>query len=214
MKNKFRRFLSTVIFSFLAVSSVGTAAYELQYEGGESDFTLSGKAELEKAGQIVTLKVEKEGELLYTRQTETNADGTYSFVFNISPYGEADVTVSENGSLEEGELYKSTPLEVETALSRLNSTESENDIINDTGNKMDKILQVSPIEFNSLKESGLLTQYLADKSFSTLSDFLKNYKSGEMLVKVEASTTSDEVYSLIEDGSMFYLLMKTIEIKE
>ncbi len=187
--------LAVVLAACFAFSASSTAfGYELSYDGAESNFTVSGKTGEEKAGQIITVKVEKDSSLIYARQTETDEKGEYKLTFNISENGESQITVSENGVLKSGSIYKSTPDEVTAVLERLNGSENEEAIIADKS----KVLQIALEEFNDYKKSGLLADYLKDKSFDSLRAFLDTYNKGEFLVKLERSTSGAEALELFK----------------
>ncbi len=186
----------SVMFSFsILATSITGFAYHVDYPGGNSDFQLTGASEEKMAGQVVTLKVENNSTVLYTRQTTTDQSGEYTFAFNVleDSYGDLNLTVNVDGETTPSEMYKSSPDEVARALASLSAngiyaTVSAADEV--TGNSVSKILQVNAADFT---ESGLMTTYISGKTYASLTSFQDAYKIGTFLCEFEKTSGNDEV---------------------
>ena len=207
IKKFVRKILSVACCIFVMTSSIETFAYQVQYGGGDSEFNLSGKTTDGVAGQIITVKIESDGSVIWNRQTETNRFGKYEFVFNILEGVNGDITISIN----EGDgivpipLYKSTSAEVERAIYTLNSSGvctalSSTDSV--TGEPLHKILQLKMEDFT---ENGLITQYFNGKTFSNIYDVQNVYSKAKFLKELENPDA---------DGSVLYTLMEDCEMHE
>jgi len=214
MKNtRMRKFLKVTI-SVLACLAIMTStlvgfAYSIDYAGGDENFELSGKASEAIAGQIVTLKVEDAGgNVVFTRQTETNGLGEYTFEFDVldGVSGELTVTVNAGGAADTKTIYKSTAEEVNRALATASSgivaAVAANDSV--TGTPVAKILQVDATKFTT---GGVLTTYVEGGSnFLTLDIFKSAYKKGLLLQGIKNSAADAELYTLLEDSGMASVL--------
>ena len=214
MKNtRMRKFLKVTI-SVLACLAIMTStlvgfAYSIDYAGGDENFELSGKASEAIAGQIVTLKVEDAGDnVVFTRQTETNGLGEYTFEFDVldGVSGELTVTVNAGGAVDTKTIYKSTAEEVNRALATASSgivaAVAANDSV--TGTPVAKILQVDATKFTT---GGVLTTYVEGGSnFLTLDIFKSAYKKGLLLQGIKNSAADAELYTLLEDSGMASVL--------
>lgn len=184
---KMKRTLSAAVATAVLLSAQPVLGFEMSYDGGETDFCVKGSTTVKKGGQIITLKVtDRQGNLIYTRQAETKADGTYEFVFSLDYNGDVTAVVSENGELTQPKtIYKSVQSEVDSALSRLNGSESISAVISDEAD----VLQIDLTEYNSASASGLLNKLLDAQSYNSLADFKTAYSIGEFLVEVERADT-------------------------
>ena len=188
---KMKRKLSAVIATAVLLSAQPVWGFEMSYDGGETDFYVKGSSDVKKGGQIITLKVTSEnGDLIYTRQTETKADGTYEFVFALDYNGKVTAVVSENGEISQPiTLYKSVQTEVESALARINGSESISGVINAEAD----VLQIDLTEYAAVSSSGLLNSVLDLQSYNTLADFKTAYSLGKFLVEVEKAGTALQI---------------------
>lgn len=196
MNKKLSSLLSATLCSAMLFSANVAFGYNLSYEGGDSDFIISGKTAAQTAGLIITVKVEKtidgEDELIFARQTLTGPDGSYLLTFNIEQLGEARLTVSENGVISPAgpsDIYKSTDAEVNTVLELLNGEGDEASIIADGNNS--KILQVKLDEFIEKNADSIISDYLAGKSYISISDFASVYNKGYFLAELKTETNGN-----------------------
>lgn len=206
-----------ILLSFsIASLSFPAIAYRVDYDGGNFDFNLSGSLKKEMAGEIVTIKAEKDNAVLYTRQTDTNYKGEYFFTFNVlrDLYGDINIVVNEGENTISCLMYKSTSEEVERALALISSQGIESAVLaNDaiTNTPVAKILQVNADDF---PQNGLMTQYISGKSYTTLNQFLKAYKMGKFLNELaNASADNENLYTMMQDCQASQLLAgKAFEI--
>lgn len=208
-KKYIRNMFSSLVCFSVVTSSVAGFAYQVDYAGGNADFKLSGKTAQEMGGQIVTLKVEKGGNVEYTRQTETNRLGEYTFDFNVleDSYGDINVIINEGSGPETKTFYKSSPGEVERALASVNLTGvraaiSSNDSV--TSTPVHKVLQLKAEDFT---ETGLITAYFSGKTFDTLDALLKEYEKGKFLQELENPSSIGEVlFAMMNECEMAEIL--------
>ncbi len=185
-----KRFALVSLMSAMILPTNLAGAFEISYDGGDTDFELSGILDSKKAGQVVTLKVtDDKNNIIHTRQTFTDANGLYRFVFSLGYDGDATVTISENGNLVNKTIYKSTPGEVTAVIERIAGDENIENVITEEAD----VLQVDLSEYNSLKESGLLNKFIDSAKIESVADFKKVYNTGKLLVAVEKSEVSDAV---------------------
>ncbi len=185
-----KRLALVSLVSAMILPASAQGAFEIAYDGGDTDFKLSGSMDSKKAGQIVTLKVtDDQSNVIHARQTYTDANGSYEFVFSLGHNGEATATVSENGALFSKPIYKSTPGEVTSAVDRLAGDESIETVINEEAD----VLQVDPAEYAVLKEGGLLNTFLDAQEITSVADFKEAYNIGKFLVLVQKSDASGAV---------------------
>ena len=177
----------------LALFAVEPAlAFDMSYEGGNSDFFVSGSVDLKKAGQIVTIKVEdSDSNILLVRQTETDINGEWEFSFALDSTGNITVSVSENGILDEPQtIYRSSMDDVTNALAAANGDGG----ISDAVNTYAPTLQINVEEYASFSSSELLNAFVdAQKPHSSVSDVKTAYNLGKFLVTVQRSTTADAI---------------------
>ncbi|MBE7040744.1 MAG: S-layer homology domain-containing protein [Ruminococcaceae bacterium] len=211
MNKGFSKALSAILFCSLVMSTVVAYGYSLKYDGGENDFVVSGAVEQKTAGQLVTVKVEKDNNLIFARQTETQSNGEYFLTFNIEQLGDATLTVSENGDTFSKPIYKSTPDEVASALGRLNGSESEASVILDGNNS--KILQIDASSFASKNADGIITDYLMGKTFANLSEFTSAYSKAEFLADIKTAGSGEEVLNAA-NGTDFLSMLQNVNAKE
>ncbi len=192
-------FLVIAIFSSLTVS-VAASGVTLTYAGGNTVFCLTGSSDRALAGQNVTLKVTvpngtpevTDDEIIYMRQTTTEADGSYAFDFELEADGAAQATVSVEGVREDPiDLYKSTDLEISQALAA-----ADNGIYSAVQNATHaKVLMVNPAEFTA---DGLLTCVIdaaADGYYQAggLSAFTDAYKTAKFMVAVKNAGSAQDI---------------------
>ncbi len=204
---KMKRTLSAAVATAVLLSAQPVLGFEMSYDGGETDFCVKGSTTVKKGGQIITLKVtDWQDNLLYARQTETKADGTYEFIFSLDYNGDVTAVVSENGELTQSKtIYKSVKSEVDSALSRLNGSESISAVINDEAD----VLQIDLTEYNTASASGLLNKLLDAQSYSSLADFKAAYSIGEFLVAVERADTPLQILTAEQSNQDVLAATKT-----
>lgn len=196
--------LTLSVLVCLAVMATTCFAYRIDYAGGDTDFTLSGKTDEAVAGQIVTLKVENEGSVVYTRQTETNALGEYTFAFNVLEGlgGDLDITVNAGNAAEESTIYKSTTAEVDGAIAAVNGSGIAAALSQTVGSTtVDKILLVDALEVTA---GGVLAAYVdANRSYANFAGFRTAYSNGLFLQEL-AKTTGDnaELYAMMTESGL------------
>ncbi len=196
--------LTLSVLVCLAMMATTCFAYRIDYAGGDSNFTLSGKTEDAVAGQIVTLKVENEGTVVYTRQTETDSLGEYTFEFNVLEGlgGELDITVNAGDAAEEDSIYKSTSAEVADALAAVNGSGIVAALAQTVGSTtVDKILLVDALEVTA---GGVLAAYVdGNKPYASFDGFRDAYANGLFLQEL-AKTTGDnaELYALMTESGL------------
>lgn len=200
-------FSSLVCFSLMTSSAAGFD-YKVEYAGGDTDFKLSGKTYEGIGGQIVTLKVEKGGNVEYTRQTETNRLGEYSFDFNIlqGASGDINIVINDGTGAESKTFYKSTSGEVDRALTAVNSAVGSAGIIaavsandSETSTAVHKILQLDAADFGN---GALIPEYFSGKTFDTLDVLLKEYEKGKFLQAVKNSTDGAVLCAMMNECKM------------
>ncbi len=183
--------VSAVFLAASLLCSQPAYGFEVSYEGGDKDFSVEGSTGVEKAGQIITLKVtDGSGNLIWAKQTETDADGAYGFLFAVDYNGDITATVSEDGTLISKTMYKSTDDEVSGALARLSGTEPIGTVIREES----KVLQIDISEYTQAAASGLLDSFLDAKSYGSVGEFQTAYKQGLFLAAVEKADTAAQVY--------------------
>lgn len=198
-----------ILLCFSIAVSFPAAAYKVDYDGGNFDFNLSGSLNEKIAGEIVTVKVEKDNTVLYTRQTETNYKGEYFFEFNVlrDLYGDINIVVNEGANAIPCLIYKSTPEEVGRALALVSSegivsAVSANDAV--TNAPVAKILQVNAGDFT---QNGLITQYISGKSYTTLNQFLKAYRMSKFFNELSKTSADVEtLYIMMQDCQALSIL--------
>lgn len=193
--------LVIAIFSSLTVG-VSASGTTLTYAGGDTVFHLTGSSDRALAGQNVTLKVTvpngtpevEDDEIIYMRQTTTEADGSYAFDFEFEPmfHGDAQATVSVEGVREDPiNLYKSTDGEIDEALAAVDSG-----IYSAVQNATHaKVLMVNRVAFT---EDGLLTRIIdsaADGYYQAegLSSFTEAYRTALFMVAVKNAGSAQDV---------------------
>ncbi|MBE7040531.1 MAG: S-layer homology domain-containing protein [Ruminococcaceae bacterium] len=192
-------FLVIAIFSSLTVSVAASGA-TLTYAGGNTVFRLTGSSEIARAGQNVTLKVTvpngtpemTDDEIIYIRQTYTEADGSYTFAFELETSGDAQATISVEDVREDPiDLYKSTDAEMSQALAAADSG-----IYSAVQNATHaKVLMVNPAAFSA---DGLLTRVIdsaADGYYQAggLSAFTDAYRTALFMVAVKNAGSAQDV---------------------
>ncbi|MBR5157606.1 MAG: S-layer homology domain-containing protein [Clostridia bacterium] len=185
---KMKRALSAIAASAVLLSSQPVLGFEISYDGGETDLCVKGSTTVKKGGQIITLKVtDEQGDLIYTRQTETKADGTYEFVFSLDYNGKVTAVVSENGELTQPKaIYKSVESEVDAVLAKLNGAEEISAVITADAD----VLLIDLAEYNTVSASGLLNKLLDAQTYDSIADFKSAYSVAKFLVAVEKADTS------------------------
>lgn len=214
MKNTRMRKFAKAVISVLACLAVVTStlvgfAYSVDYAGGDSDFVLSGKTDNALAGQIVTVEVKDAGgDVKFTRQTETNGLGEYTFAFNVLAGSNGDITVAVNagGTVEPKTLYKSSADEVTRALASVSegivAAVAAND--SETGTPVAKILQV---DASKVTAGGVLAVYVdANKPYADLEGFSNAYNKGLFLQSLKNNAADSELYEQFENSGMASLL--------
>lgn len=191
--------LVIAIFSSLTVG-VSASGTTLTYAGGDTVFRLMGSSDRALAGQNVTLKVTvpngtpevEDDEIIYMRQTTTEADGSYAFDFELTVDGDAQATVSVEGVRENPvDLYKSTDLEISAALAA-----ADGGIYSAVQNATHaKVLMVNPADFST---DGLLTRIIdsaADGYYQAegLSSFTEAYRIALFMVAVKNAGSAQDV---------------------
>ena len=185
----------------------GTAdAATLKYGGGDSEISVSGNTGIKRMGQAVTLNVsDSNNNILFIRQTETDKNGQYKFSFELTQYGDAVASVSENGVLQAPlSIYKSTVSEIETALALVNGTGSIADVITEAKNGDTdavtalKVLQVDISEFEALNTDEVLAGILDSQQFADLASFAAGYDVAEFLAKCRNTTSASELSTLMK----------------
>lgn len=187
---KRKKIFSLVIASALFAAQPATA-FNVSYEGGASEFTVNGCADLKKAGQIVTLKVEDNVDsLLFIRQTETDINGEWQFVFELDYEGDVTINASENGKLEDEQtIYRSTGSEVTDALAAVNT-----DSISNAVQTYSSVLQIDSSEYSTYASSGLLDSFMiAQRSYNSIGEVKQAYNLGKFLVTVESASTGEGI---------------------
>ncbi len=187
-----------------AVMATTCFAYRIDYAGGNADFTLSGKTDEAVAGQIVTLKVENEGSVVYTRQTETNALGEYTFTFNVLEglSGDLDITVNAGDAAEPGTIYKSTTAEVDGAIAAVNGSGIAAALSQTVGSTtVDKILLVDALEVTA---GGVLEAYVdSNKPYAGFAAFRTAYNNGLFLQEFsKTSGDNAELYAMMTESGL------------
>jgi len=212
MKKAVTSLLVCILALFMSLQVM--AQPTLHYQGGDTDFLLSGSTGTERGGQIVTIKVTDTAtvpNVLFMRQIQTDASGSYQFNFSWdNGFGDGVVTVSENNVLKTPvTIYKSTEAEVTAALNLLNGATSITEIIADaTADPADadalsamKTLQINPVEFKEKNQkSGLLSAFLDGHQYTTINDFMADYMVAMLLANCEAATSSDELLEIMKEA--------------
>ena len=141
MKYVFKRIISGFVAFVFCCTAVCAANldYTVSYSGGTSDIIIKGTSANPKAGRSITLQVVKEGTtlsnidysaassaenvILYTRQKFTDADGNFTFTFNISQAGKHTLRISDNGETVDDtkKLNISTDSALSDALEKISS---------------------------------------------------------------------------------------------
>ncbi len=205
MRKCLKMAVSALVCFAVAASTIVGFAYRIDYDGGDLDFTLSGKMSDATPGQIVTLKVEDEGDaLLYTRQTETDELGEYTFTFNVLEGGNGDIkiTVNEGETPESKDYYKSTTAQLSAAITKVKTDGICAAIDANAVNA--KVLQID----GTVAPNGALAKYVdANKTYDTLSGFLGIYKKGLFQQELAKTTGDDaELYALMAESGIESLL--------
>ena len=201
MKNaKARKSLKLAVSGLVCFAMMATScfAYRIDYAGGDSNFNLSGKTEEAVAGQIVTLKVVNGSDaVVFTRQTETNSLGEYSFEFNVleGEGGDIVITVNEGDAPEALPMYKSTIGEIEAAIEAVNDFGLYDAMGNDA--TLAKVLQIDA----EVADGSILATYVDGKaSYANFAAFRAAYKNGVFLNELaKVSADEAELYALLEE---------------
>ena len=183
--------ISSIVIAAALLTTQPAMAFDVSYDGGDSDINVKGCTDLKKAGQIVTLKAEdSDNNLLFVRQTETNVKGEWEFVFTLDYEGDVTVNVSESGKLEEEQtIYRSTSSEVTDALDAMNT-----DSISNAVQTYASVLQIDYSEYASLVSSGLLDSFMISKrSYNSIGEVKNAYNLGKFLVTVEKSSSGNDI---------------------
>ncbi len=213
MKNTRMRKLAKVAISVLACLAVVTStlvgfAYSIDYAGGDSDFVLSGKTDDAMAGQIVTLEAKVGDEVVFTRQTETNGSGEYTFAFNVleGAHGNVTVNVNDGTALAPKTVYKSAAEEMTRALASVSggivAAVAAND--SETGTPVATILQVDAAKVTA---DGPLAAYVdANKPYADFASFQSAYKKGLLLQALKNNAADAEIYELFVNSGLSSVL--------
>ncbi|MBO4897107.1 MAG: S-layer homology domain-containing protein [Clostridia bacterium] len=172
------------------------ADYEISYAGGDKPFIITGKTDIPKQNQTVTLRVKDEdGNTLYIKQNMTDTDGSYSFSFELDKDGKANVLVLEDDKEAAGEkqIFKSTPAEFAAVIERLNSkSESIDSVISDEC----ELLGVDMVEYKDLKTNRIFLNYLENQKYDDFNDFFNAYDISKLFVMINRSKPAEETEKL------------------
>lgn len=196
--------------------SVSAAGVNVKYDGGDSEFVFSGKADEARAGQIVTVRItDISDDIVFIRQTATDSDGSYllkaELVSGVNGDLQATVKVG-NEAAETKSLYKSTASEIIATIGKLDAGMQLKDIVtaaegsDATAINDLKVLMVDASDFRTADADGIVSAVLTnEKPFETtpasINKFMKAYKLGFFLVDVKAATTGEQVLSKMNEYS-------------
>lgn len=189
------------VFSFPCVAKAVT----LNYKGGDNEFALSGNTEVSRQGQIVTLSVsDPYNNIIFVKQTLTDEEGRYKFIFDLSQNGDAVASVSEAGNLKAPvALYKSTEAEIRNAIALVNG---ESSIASIVAKAIDvevaeataiKVLQINTTEFLALNSDGVMASALDSEQYTGIADFNAGYNVAKFLVECKQTASGAELSELM-----------------
>ncbi len=223
MKQTLKTTLVCLLVLVFCCLTVGATApdYSLSYQGGNSDVNISGAAGVEKANRQITLQIIREGvsvtdpgfdpttDILYMRQIMTDVNGGFAFTFTVDERGEHTVRISESGSLLTGatSFYRSTDEELADAVGQLNGAHNNATAMDAVigGNSavapnvsMIKILQIDPTEYASLKTDNAFLANLASETYTSVPQFMNQYKLAKLIVELSRATDGNTVKALLD----------------
>lgn len=211
MKKQFEMLLSIALV-FIILSSLPVQAIVLDYIG-DGEYSISGDLDNPRAGKLVTLKVaDSDGDIIFARQLETESDGVYKFLFELTQNGDVIATVSEDGILKDSiSFYKPTDDEIVRVIALLNEDSSISSIAasaesNPYGQDaaVFKVFQLSLTEFKTYNSSGLFAKVIDDMQYSSSGEFMNNYNVAKFLVECEKTTSDSELLSLMKSYNTSY----------
>lgn len=210
-----RKFYKTVLMcglvTMFSLPQVAEAV-TLNYKGGDSEFTLSGNTDIKRTGQIVTLSVSDTGNnVIFVKQTLTDENGYYKFIFDLAQNGDAVASVSESGNLKSPvPLYKSTAGEISAAIALINGESSIAGIVDKAvAGEIEeatavKVLQINTTVFRTLNSNGVMAKALDNEQYTGIADFTAGYNVAKFLVECEGTSSAAELSALMTNYAESY----------